>query len=375
MSISTTARALTTTAASLAALLTLALPSDSEAAATSVKLGTATSFALLAGSGVTNSGPSVVNGDLGTAPTPAVTGFDGAPSDAAGQGPPDTLATELGGQTLTPGVYDSSSGTFGITGAVTLDAQGDPDAVFVFKTNTTLISASASTVNLINGAQSCHVFWKVGSSATLGSASDFTGNILALQSISLDNAVTVDGRLLARNGAVTLINDTITRAQCATPPDGGGGSGGGGGTGGGGGGTGGGGGHGGGGGGNGGGGGGGNGGHGGGSGGPEGPPVHISHPPRGDDHCVDHGFQAKFRIHNAARMRSISVYLDGELIARKVSKHFSVHVSVRGLRSGKNTLRVVAVDVNGRRSTSSRSFDRCAAAVPEPDFTGRVRAS
>ncbi len=227
-------------------------------AATSVGLGTAASYGVLAGSGVTNTGPSVINGDLGTFPTPAVTGFEGAPNgtvngaihqgdaaasqakndlttaynNAAGQGPPNTLATELGGKTLTPGVYTSQSGTFGITGTLTLNAQGDPDAVFIFKTASTLISASASRVSMINGAQSCHLFWKVGSSATLGTSSAFAGNILALQSISLNDGVSVSGRLLARNGAVTLINDTVTRAACSASTGGSGGGNGGGGNGG-----------------------------------------------------------------------------------------------------------------------------------------------
>src|SRR5207344_2263634 len=89
----------------------------------------------------------------------------------------------------------------------------------------TLITASASRVSLINGAQPCHLFWQVGSSATLGTSSAFAGNILALESISLNSGVTVSGRLLARNGAVTLINDTITRADCATGGTGGGGGG------------------------------------------------------------------------------------------------------------------------------------------------------
>ncbi|MDQ3719472.1 MAG: ice-binding family protein [Actinomycetota bacterium] len=79
----------------------------------------------------------------------------------------------------------------------------------------TLTTASASSVRLINGAQACNVYWQVGSSATLGSTTDFKGNILALTSILVNNGVTVDGRLLARNGAVTLINDRVTRSQCA----------------------------------------------------------------------------------------------------------------------------------------------------------------
>src|SRR6202030_2355200 len=94
---------------------------------------------------------------------------------------------------------------------------GNPNAVFVFQAGSTLTTGSASTVNLINGAQSCNVFWQVGSSATLGTGSTFRGTILALTSITVTTGVTVDGRVLARNGAVTLDTDTITRPSCAAP--------------------------------------------------------------------------------------------------------------------------------------------------------------
>lgn len=375
---------------SVALIASLALAGSSQAA-TSVGLGTANSFAILAGAGVTNTGPSVINGDLGTSPNPAVTGFGGAPNgtvngathqadalaaqaqadlttaynDAAGQGPVNTLATELGGQTLTPGVYNSESGTFGITGTLTLDGQGNPDAVFIFKTASTLISASASQVLMINGAQPCHLFWQIGSSATLGTDSAFAGNILALESIQLNSGVTVLGRLLARNASVTLINDTVTRADCAASEAGsGGGEAGGGETGGG---TTGGGGKGGGGGGN-------------GGGGNGRPHVQISRvpssgegtggPPGRGAPCTDKGFRAKFRIHSQVRMRKVSVYLDGKLIKQSTAKRFSVWISVVGLRAGRNTIRVVAVDRRGRRDTASRSFRRCARAAPSPDFTG-----
>lgn len=363
---------------------TLVLASSSRAA-TSVGLGTGDSFAVLAGAGVTNTGPSVVNGDLGTSPTPAVTGFGGAPNgtvngsihkadalagqakddlvtaynDAAGQGPANNLATELGGQSLTPGVYDSEAGTFGITGTLTLNGQGNPDAVFIFQMATTLITAPASQVSLINGAQPCHVFWQVGSSATLDTDSTFVGNILALKSISLSSGVTVNGRLLARDGAVTLINDTITRADCATADTGGGAAGGG---------------------------------SGGGSGSDQkqGPPngnrnsngrpstriigvpgsgPRTSSPPRSAP-CVDEGFLAEFRIRSKVRLRKVSVFLAGRLIRQTTRKRFSVWVKVSGLRSGRNTIRVVAVDRNGRRDVASRGFRRCARAVPTPNFTG-----
>lgn len=208
------------------------------AAQAPVGLGTATSFAVLAGAGVTNTGATTITGDIGTFPTTAQTGFGtivqtgvnhagdavtqqakldlvDAYNDAAGRGPV-TAATpvDLAGQTLTPGVY--SSGTIELSGTVTLDAQGDPDAVFVFQAASTLITSSASTVSVINGSAetACNIFWKVGSSATLGSGSDFVGTVMAQESISLDSTATVEGRLLARTGEVTMINNTITNTGC-----------------------------------------------------------------------------------------------------------------------------------------------------------------
>ncbi|MBW3614378.1 MAG: DUF3494 domain-containing protein, partial [Actinobacteria bacterium] len=220
-------------------LVAAVLPRSAAAQQAPVGLGTADNFAVLAGQGITNTGPTTVNGDLGTWPNPSITGagltVNGsihaadavarqaqadtttAYDDAASRTPVSTVATELGGQTLTAGAYNSSSGKFEITGPLTLDAQGNPDAVFVFQAASTLTTASASTVNLVNGAAACNVFWQVGSSATLGTNSTFRGTILALASITVTTGVTVEGRALARNGAVTLDTDTITRATCAPP--------------------------------------------------------------------------------------------------------------------------------------------------------------
>ena len=131
-------------------------------------------------------------------------------NDAVGRPVDGTVATELGGTTPLPGVYGSVAGSFGITGTLTLDALGDPDAVWIFQMGTTLITAGSSQVTLAGGASADNIFWQVGSSATLGASSLFRGSILALTSISLDTSANVDGRLLARNGAVTLIGNEIT---------------------------------------------------------------------------------------------------------------------------------------------------------------------
>ena len=223
-------------------LVLLALPARAMAAQPTVNLGTTSSFAVLAGSTITNTGPTTVDGNAGGSmgldpgtsfPGQAQVTLTGvvhladsvasiakhdlvtAYNDAAGRTPVTTIPTELGGRTLTPGVYDSSAGTFQITGTLTLDAQGDSDAVFIFKTASTLITASDSKVSLINSARPCRVFWKVGSSATLGTDSHFVGHIFALTSITANTGATVQGQLLARNGAVTLDTNIITNAICS----------------------------------------------------------------------------------------------------------------------------------------------------------------
>jgi LPXTG-motif cell wall-anchored protein len=144
------------------------------------------------------------------AKTALITAYD----DAAGRTPATTVSADLGGQTLVGGVYNAAA-AMALTGTLILDGQNNPDTVWVFQAGSTLTTAGSSVVSLINGAQACHVFWQVGSSATFGTSSDFTGHVLALTSITATTGATFKGQLLARNGAVTLDTNTITNDACA----------------------------------------------------------------------------------------------------------------------------------------------------------------
>ena len=389
----------------LAMLAALAFASGARAQAP-VFLGAADDFGVLGASTVTNTGPTEVTGDVGVSPGTAVTGFPPgivngtihsagavaaqAQSDlAAAYNDADSRACEvdltgqdLGGMTLTHGVYCFSSSA-GLTGTLTLDAQGDPNAVFIFQIGSTLTTASASSVSLINGAQSCLVVWQVGSSATLGTTTAFSGNVLALTSNTATTGVTVDGRLLARNGAVTLDSNTITRAQCAAVPvvpapvsvappsvpvvpvsvpvvpasvpvvpasvpvvpasvpavpvflpvsvpvlaatssaavdD------------------------------------------------EAGPIVNVNGAPGAS--CVPSDFRLRILVRDPSGIRRVGVFLDGRLIERSMQRQFYVWIRAERLLAGRHMLRVVALDREGNQTVQTRRFTRCNRPV-SPPFTG-----
>ncbi len=359
------------------ALASLAFAGSAAAAQSPVGLGTTGSYGVLGGQSVTNTGPSDISGDLGVSPGTAISGFPPglvlgtmhsadaqagqaqsdlttAYNDAAGRSPDANLATELGGQTLTPGAYRSP--TLGITGALTLDAQGDPNAVFIFQAGSTLITASNSSVNLINGAQACNVYWQVGSSATIGTGTRFVGNVLALTSIAAQTGATVQGRLMARNGSTTLDTNVITRSQCAADPGPGPGPG----------------------------------------PGPtpgpgtgtgpspgtptvtatqtgsgassdqSGPNVRILRVPR----STTRRFTAGVRVSDRSGVSSVTVYLDGRRVRRTARTRFSVRINAQRLRVGSHRITVVAIDRAGNRSVTRRRFSRRARTWSTPRFAG-----
>ena len=199
--------------------------------AQSVSLGAAGTYGVLAGQSVSNSGATTINADLGIWPGNTLTGapttmgttqlgnvpaqnaqgaLTAAYDDAAGRAAGSTIAGDLGGMTLSPGVRKSTS-TLQITSAdVTLDAGGNPNAVFIFQIASSFTVDVGRQVILSGGAQPSNIFWQVGSSATLNSNCSVSGNILALTTISLGTGATLNGRAMARNGSVTLLANTIT---------------------------------------------------------------------------------------------------------------------------------------------------------------------
>ena len=222
---------------SLAALVVLLVPAMA-LAATDPGLGTAGSFAVLAGTTVTNTGPSWITGELGVAPGSAVTGFPPGTSgvqhkgdsvattaetnltaaftNAAAQPCPGTnnfTGSNLGGKNLVPGVYCQTTAPT-LTGTLTLNGSG----IYIFQIGSTLVTASGASVVLLGGAQPCQIFWVVSSSATIATSTTFVGNIMALTSIAMQTGATLNGRALARNGAVTLdTNRIIQSGGCGYP--------------------------------------------------------------------------------------------------------------------------------------------------------------
>lgn len=203
---------------------------------TTVSLAGASTLAVLAGSAVTSTGATNITGDLGLSPGTSVGGFPpgilngtlhindaianqakldltAAYNDAAGRTSTDivTLSGNIGGLTLTPGLYKSTSSLAVSSGDVTFDAKGNADAVFIIQIASSLTTTSGRKVILSGGAQASHIFWQVGSSVTFGTTSVFKGTVMAMQSITFNTGATLDGRAMARTGAVIMAGNTIVK--------------------------------------------------------------------------------------------------------------------------------------------------------------------
>lgn len=213
----------------------IVIPIQSTVQAT-VALGAASTFAILAGSSVTSTGATTITGDLGLSPGTSVGGFPpgilngtqhindasanqakldltAAYNDAAGRTCTDivTLSGNIGGLTLTPGLYKSTSSLAISSGDLTFDAKGNANAVFIIQIASTLTTTSGRKVILSGGALASNIFWEVGSSATFGTTSVFKGTVLVMQSITLNTGATLDGKALTRNGGVTMAGNTIVK--------------------------------------------------------------------------------------------------------------------------------------------------------------------
>ncbi len=243
----------TACALAVALAIAVAIPATAMAYGPTVDLGTTEHFAILSGQSITNTGPTVITGDAGNdvglhpGMLAAITGFPGnvtmtggqlyagdsdpgaalqakndlvtAYNDAAGRTPALAIAgNELANTTLTSGVYAAGPGVLYLSsGTLTLDAEGDPNAVFIIQASSGLTIASGTTVNLINGARYCRVFWVVPSDATIETDATFVGHIFAMNSIFVRTGATIQGQLLARNGSVVLDTNTITNGLCSPP--------------------------------------------------------------------------------------------------------------------------------------------------------------
>jgi hypothetical protein len=228
----------------LASLCTLLFASSALGATASVGLRSAAGFSVLGATTITNTGPTTMFGEEGLSPGSSVTGapqvlgqthiddavaiaaksdLTTAYNDAASRPSNGSAGTDLAGQTFLPGVRTASSSLLLSSGSVTLNAQGNPNAVFIFQIASTLITESNTTVLLVGGAQACNVFWQVGSSATLGTGTHFVGTIMASATITANTGATIHGRLLAQTGAVNMDTNTITTSTCASSVSGSGG--------------------------------------------------------------------------------------------------------------------------------------------------------